>query len=391
MGFRMAGGGCCCDACKYLADPFDAAPDARWSEEVGTWSQASGYVTGTSGARLIVATDNPDESVISYQAATVHLHADNDEAFLIADWVDDDNFLFGRYYLDADGFVTTQVGKVVGGTRTNLGAAQGAGLSIVDGDITCRLCFNGERLTADFSLPTSPNPDQRYASTVSISGSSGRVGIGVGDLGSGGSVKFLDYTWSRSAESAGGATCPGCINPCSTCIPGTVPFGILIEIEGAVNKGDCGAADYFNNTAFVLRPGAFPFGFESCQFGLRLPGYQSVAGVGDVGDAALCYYHSIATRLCTSTIAFGHQYKWLLDIIGGTPAPAATSFRSRFLDTAVECVTAGGAPTDGGTDCNDVMIHTGTYQQSFYQVGGIDQGVDFSGATVTMTPLYLAP
>lgn len=246
---------CCVDGCLYLRDTFDGDALAEtWTENSGSWS-VSGSSANTSSANALLtnSAENPLASN-AHVASTIVTGGDGDQAKIVANFVDTDNYWYARAEFGA---INTEVRlfERSGGSDTQRGVTRTTGV-IADGELQIGLCVRENGVYA-VQYRDAGDPESVFVLGPTFLGdvpTSTKGGIGTGD--NTGTISFRSVNLSKhDDDEAGCAVCPVCL----VCVTNATT-AIFVELADMADDTDCSDCDEYDDT-FTL-----PATFNECVY-----------------------------------------------------------------------------------------------------------------------------
>lgn len=235
----------CCD-CSYFTDEFNRADStdlgSDWDERAGVWRILNQMLRADSANGLIVCQQQHPSGSLSYHVfARFRFRNDGDEARVVVDYVDDNNYVFAQIKQGsaADGL---SLWKRTNGTNAEVGTRLGNYVFPVDFEFECHLCVHDGEITASVG----------YRSvSAAHTASSNLTGLGTGAIGPDGCdfTKF-DLQYDRSDES-------DCL-PCDpTFCPhfDLTPLEVQITFQGVSGASCCNDFSSAFIASYVPEPG----------------------------------------------------------------------------------------------------------------------------------------
>lgn len=262
--------GCrCCGCPTIFADGFNRADNTNlgpdWEERAGAWAIDGFALRTTSSNGLCIAVPEQEAGApraivtASYDA---FLPTANDEAKLIVDYVDDDNYHFALFTITGTSPAWVdriQIGKRTAGVETILMDRLQPALT----NGTLQLCMLDDFISAS---PSSHNPASyqhpSVAGRATTAHGGTRAGVGTGALGSA-AFEFDNFLFTRSH--ADKPKCEDCRRRCRGCRHGRTPQIFRVGLSGIT--GDAAVLNGTYDCELANFPGAsLPFGVSGVTF-----------------------------------------------------------------------------------------------------------------------------
>lgn len=253
--------GCgCCESCTFFSDTFTRDDDtdigSDWTEVAGDWAISGNALRiTTTSAVALCNTEHPSAESNLGLTVTLRGSAVDDQARIIIDYQDSDNYLFVRVTFGTSKLFS--LNSRVAGVNSLLA---GVNTTVATGTShTFFVCVDDAGIF--HAIRTSSGGGSLGAAATVTGGGAFALGSGTTVTGD------IDFE-SIEAERMGVVPCDMCSVPCNFCDSGTTPTQYQIVVSGIVDD-DCVTCSGLNATYILTQGGDVAFG--SCTYSYVFP------------------------------------------------------------------------------------------------------------------------